>query len=225
MWSLAGLLVMAGVTAGCSSSAGSTVKFTDTPENISYASELRGFDDLGSMTATSDLVVKATVTEVVQGRTSGTAEDGGATTTREVRLRIDKVIYQRRGGKAPESVLLAEGYWDQSGTGYMVEGLNWSKVGDTGYYFLSGPDDTYTSSDHYALVWSQGRVVVTNDGIAISGDYDHEGPWVGVNTSAAGVATFEASLAAAAEAARTGKAKVVKPEMCARAPEMAACKG
>lgn len=220
----AGLVLAAAVAGGCSSSAGTPVAFTDTPEHLSYSTELQVYEDLGSMTASSDLVVKATVTGTSQGRTFGTAEDGGATTTREVHLRIDKVIYQKTQGQAPKSIVLAEGTWNDKGLGVMSEGLPWSKVGDTGYYYLSA-DDSYPTGDHYSLLWSQGRLLISGTGVSISGDHDVEGPWMGVDVSASGLSALEASITGAAHEAKTGKAKAVKPEMCARAPEMAACKG
>ncbi|OEJ23543.1 hypothetical protein AR457_02535 [Streptomyces agglomeratus] len=130
--------------------------------------EVHHFDDVEKMAATSDLVVKAQVTDVQPGRWVGSKEDGGREQVREVTLHVEEVLHSARATK-PQTVLVDEWGWDEEGRGYQLEGVTWTAKGDEGIYFLTQSEER----GHWRLVNSQGRALVDGqqlDSAANEGD-------------------------------------------------------
>lgn len=190
----------------------------DTPEQTASPAWIYQFDDVAQMTATADLVVKGTVTDTSTGRTHG-ADSGAPTTTRQIHLQVDEVIYQADPTDAlPSEVLVGEGYWDDAGTGYAIEGMPWSDVGDTGYFFLSSPESE-ADTEAYGYLGPSARVMITDDGFDISGDGLESDPWAATPlTASADMASVEEVIADSAEQAHTGEATPAIPYMCHDAP-------
>jgi hypothetical protein len=172
----------------------------DQATRAAVGKEVQGYPDVAAMTAASDLVVKATVTGVERGRTVGPKED--TITFRKVGLDIDQVVYQRPGRPTPRSVIVEEEGWASDGTGYTMNGVAWSRRGDTGYYFLHRKTDG--SRDTYRLIGSHGRALVIGSSVALSGDNTHgEGPWGRTAVATRGIGALQTELQAAAVRARS----------------------
>jgi hypothetical protein len=190
--------------------------FPPQPENVAYGDEAVVYDDLGTMTASSDLVVRGTVLGAAPGRTHEfPVEEGGPETDRNLAVRVDEVVYNRHGVRVPTRILVIEGWWS-GGEGFAWEGMPWSQEGDSGYFYLVAEKGT-TPEEPYSYVSSYGRALVAPDGIKPSGDRG-AGPWASLNT-ASDVSTIDILVRTAAEAARTGAADPVPEPPVYEAPE------
>lgn len=127
------------------------------PGGVGSAFEVYTFDDLGEMTAASDLVVRAHVESAEPGRVYGNADEGGQFQVRQANLVVDDVLASK--GPTPERIALEEEGWDADGTCYFMNGLTWSEVGNEYYYFLRKNPD----SDTYIHASSQGRALIKGD--------------------------------------------------------------
>jgi len=148
-WWKSGVAVLAfGAIAACSPAA----QLDDQPERIVEGKEVHTFEDLPTMTATSDLVVKAQVMSVSPGRWIGVPGSDDADQAREITLAVQRTLFSKNA-TAPTQVILDEWGWDSKGRGFQLAGVTWSKAGDHGYYFLTATE----VPGHYVLVSSQGR--------------------------------------------------------------------
>lgn len=166
---------------------GSSGELADAPSSVAEAREVEYFDDVSSMTKSSDLVVVGSVSEVSPGRVLGSEDEGDQFQLRSVTLVVEQVL--AGGGVKPgEGLVLEEEGWDpESGEGYIVNGVAWSQVDDSGVYFLHLKTDP--GPPRYRLVSSDGRVVEGPDGLVASGaaevgldggshsDAPTDGPW------------------------------------------------
>jgi hypothetical protein len=117
------------------------------------ASSLYQFDDLASMVATSDLVVRARVDSTARGRVVG---DGGAA----VVSRIDTLVVGEvlAGANAASTLLVEEEGWLGDGTAIAVNGLAPSEPGMEAIWFLDRRPDPELPG--YLVINHQGRYVV-----------------------------------------------------------------
>lgn len=161
----AAVAVAAIVTAVGAGRADPGVHYDAHPEALAFGKEMYEFDTVEKMTATSHLVVFGTVTAVETGRLAGADEDpeeaGGDIRLRKVTIGQLDVLHNSKNLIIPPSITLEEEGWDEEGRGYIVNNVEWSEVGDTGYFFLrraAGISDPYT----YQLVSSDGRALVVD---------------------------------------------------------------
>ncbi|MEV0805332.1 hypothetical protein [Micromonospora sp. NPDC050200] len=148
------------------------VQYDAQPESVAHSKEMYFFSSVDSMVATSHLVVYGTVSAVGEGRFTGADEDGS--TTSQVRLRnatitISDVLHNPKLKPIPPSITLEEEGWDSQGRGYIVNGVAWSEVGDTGYFFLRHSFGT----DTYTLTSSDGRVL-SKDGALVPSNTERQ---------------------------------------------------
>lgn len=124
------------------------------PESFAHAEELYHFDDMASMAATADVVVHGTVQAIQPGRMMG--EGRGQLQVRALTVAVDEVLVSRKPLNSGSTITVEEsGGWDSQGAGFMIEGVPWSEVGQSGYYFL-----TYLPPfNAYRVINSQGRVL------------------------------------------------------------------
>lgn len=145
--------------------------FTSTPERSVDGKEI-WYAAPADLAAASDLVLRGKVTDTGKGRTH-MAGQGDEYTSRFVMLKIIEVL--KGTSTAGATIRLQEEGWDQNGVGYVVNGFQWSKVGDEGYYFLSP-----LSGGTWGVRGSHGRILVAGRDLGVSGhDPDNEGPWKG----------------------------------------------
>ncbi len=160
MIALVGLLL-----AGCGNQEGAGNQggdggYPSTPEDSVEGKEQFYFDNLAGMTENSTLVVRAEVTKVGVGETYG-EDSGSPITTRSITL---KPVEVARGDVAVgQPLIYEEEGWNADRTGYVMNGVLWSEVGDQGWYYLRR-----SNSGHYRLINSYGRYKVADD--------DHKGP-------------------------------------------------
>ncbi len=145
--------------------------------------ESRVFNSLASMTQASDLVVVGRVESVERGRTVGETPDDSIT-FREIHLEVIDVVRGADRMRSPSEVVIEEEGWDGDGTGYTVNGIDWSRAGDVGVYFLTLKSEPQLSEDVYRLVSSYGRVLEKGETLEASGEAaTEEGPWVETDVS------------------------------------------
>lgn len=198
----------------------------DTPSRTADVKEVYAFDDVAQLAATSDLVIEATVTEVIAVEPKDPGEDDtGGDIERRVRLRIDEPLYQRTGSGTPDTVLVAEGFWGPDREGVAVGAMDWTRPGDTGYYFLSRSD----SGAPYGYVSpSYGRVMVA-DGTAHLGESsglepEEDGPWAGSKADFSDLDGIESIIDEAVADAASGKTEPAERQL-ARRPVPGAVRG
>jgi hypothetical protein len=120
------------------------------------ASSLYQFDDLASMVAASDLVVRAHVDSTARGRVVG---DGGAAVISRIdTLEVDEVLVGETSGS---TVLVEEEGWLGDGTAIAVNGLAPTEAGMDGIWFLDRRPDPELPG--YLVINHQGRYVVDGD--------------------------------------------------------------
>jgi hypothetical protein len=124
------------------------------PESIAHAEELYHFDDMASMAATADIVIQGTVQAIQPGRMMG--EGRGQLQVRALTVAVDEVLVSRMPSNPGSTITVEEsGGWDSQGAGFMIEGMPWSEVGQSGYFYL-----TYLPPfKSYRVINSQGRVL------------------------------------------------------------------
>lgn len=157
------------------------------PSSAVESRELEHFEDVSSMTKGSDLVILGTVSDVSPGRVLGSEDEGGRIQLRSVVVDVEQVL-AGNGVKPGESLVLEEEGWDPtSGKGYVVNGVTWSQVDDSGVYFLHLKSDP--GPPRYRLISSDGRVTQGPEGLVASGaagagpdggsdsEAPTEGPW------------------------------------------------
>ncbi|MBO9524014.1 MAG: hypothetical protein J7518_20960 [Nocardioidaceae bacterium] len=143
----------------------------DHPERSAEAKERHSFTTLDAMVTTSPVVVRGTVVKVAPGRSAGES-DADRIYFRNVTLQPDEVV---KGVAASEPVTFEEEGYEADGTGYVVNGLRWSNVGDQGWYFLDRGEDGVLFP-----ISSYGKFVLRGDMRGPTGhDPAHEGPWIG----------------------------------------------
>ncbi|MFJ2646556.1 hypothetical protein ACIO1C_07505 [Streptomyces sp. NPDC087420] len=138
-------------------------------ERIVHGRETLVFKNVEQLVGSSRYVIKATVTDIQPGRSVGSVEEGGVEQARDVTLRVDVKF-----GKItlPATIVLEEWGWDETGAGYQVENVAWSKVGDKGFYFLKRSDDV---PNRFRLMNTQGRALEAADGsLVLSADPESE---------------------------------------------------
>jgi hypothetical protein len=120
------------------------------------ASSLYEFEDLASMVAASDLVVRARVDTTARGRLVG---DGAAAIVSRIdTLQVREVL----AGEAPgATVLVEEEGWLGDGTAVAVNGLVPSEAGMDAIWFLDRRPDAELPG--YLVINHQGRYVVNGD--------------------------------------------------------------
>lgn len=169
--------------------------FPTRPESAAQGREVVWVEDAPSLVRASDLVVRATVAKTDVGQTYGS--EGDSFTTRFVSLQVEDVLWSREGdhASAGSTIQLEEEGYDADKTGYVMNGVPWSAVGDQGFYFLVADPD----GGDYRLVNSQGRVMYTAERKGPTGERPQEhGPWKG---KAASLTTQDAIQAAVSQAA------------------------
>lgn len=123
------------------------------PSTRATSREFFNFEDLDTMVATSSLVVEGTVIALEPGRQVGEGHDQEGYTN--AILRIEEVL----AGSTSEKTLAIEELTSAAGSPIVLDGVEWSRVGDQGIYFLRRkPGDLYT------LISSQGRYLESGDG-------------------------------------------------------------
>ena len=195
--------------------------YPERADGIAFIDAAVTYDDLGRMTATTDLVVQGTVLTVERGLTHRYLASQGLAdeTDRLLTVQVGEVIYASGGAVEPgDTISIIEGWWSE-GVGYEVEGMTWAKPGDQGYFYLL--DDTAYPVGTYTYVSMHGRVLMTGEGVAVSGDRQHsDGPWddmiagkqverpFAVETRDLGsAAAVRGAILSAADSARRGNSK------------------
>lgn len=149
---------------------------TAPPQGIEHAAEVHHFHDVTTMTATSDLVIRARVTAVKLGEPEFDANDPSGKPVawaRMITLEIDQVLFSKVAD-VPASVDVYEGHWTPDGDGFVgieQDGVPWSRAGDSGYFFLKNFLNNSTKAGTaraYHLVSSQGRALVRAAGLDAS---------------------------------------------------------
>lgn len=120
------------------------------------ASSLYQFDDLASMVAASDLVVRARVDTTTRGRLVGEGE--AAVVSRIDTLEIEEVL---AGDVTGSTLLVEEEGWLGDGTAIAVNGLAPSEAGMDAIWFLDRRPDAELPG--YLVINHQGRFVVDGD--------------------------------------------------------------
>lgn len=174
------------------------VRLAESPTMVAQSAETNVFDDLPTMVATSDLVVRARVSAVAPGRWVGDLEPGGRERVRDVTLEVEEVLFDKDGGAAPGRVTLDEWGWVADGRGYRDANLTWTAPGDEGYYFLTPVRD---APGHHRLISSQGRALVDGDALVPGSE---EGDPLHARTHDLSPAAMESAVARAATAFRAG---------------------
>ncbi|MCX4974459.1 hypothetical protein [Streptomyces sp. NBC_00620] len=137
-------------------------------ERIMHGRETIEFANLEQLVGSTPYIVKATVTDIQPGRSTGDEDSGGVEQARDVTLSVE-TSYKK--ALLPSTLVVEEWGWDEDGAGYQVENVAWSKIGDEGYYFLTRS----TTAGHYKLVNTQGRALETSDGfLKLSADPESE---------------------------------------------------
>ncbi|MDK1345295.1 hypothetical protein QNO09_18715 [Streptomyces sp. 378] len=127
-------------------------------ERIVHGRETLVFKNLEQLVGSTPYIVKATVTDIQPGRSTGSEEDGGVEQARDVTLSIETSL---KKSVLPSKIVVEEWGWDSEGAGYQVENVAWSEVGDHGYYFLTRSAGV---ADRYRLINTQGRALKKADG-------------------------------------------------------------
>jgi hypothetical protein len=120
------------------------------------ASSLYQFDDLASMVAASDLVVRARVDSTAHGRLVGDGE--AAVISRIDTLEVEEVL---AGDATGSTLLVEEEGWLGDGTAIAVNGLAPSETGMDAIWFLDRRPDAEVPG--YLVINHQGRFVVDGD--------------------------------------------------------------
>jgi hypothetical protein len=120
------------------------------------ASSLYQFDDLASMVAASDLVVRARVDSTARGRLVG--EGDAAVVSRIDTLEVEEVL---AGDATGTTLLVEEEGWLGDGTAIAVNGLAPSETGMDAIWFLDRRPDPEVPG--YLVINHQGRFVVDGD--------------------------------------------------------------
>jgi hypothetical protein len=141
-------LMLAGLLASCSD--------PSSEARVAHAAEVYHFSDLDVMVATSDLVVRASVVAVRDGRVVEEEDEEHSLLFREVSLHVDEVLF----GTETDSVIVEEP--GSKAAPIIVNGVEPSAVGDTGYYFLTLRLEPALEGV-YLLVNSQGRYLLTDN--------------------------------------------------------------
>ncbi|WP_344450047.1 hypothetical protein [Actinocorallia aurantiaca] len=176
-----------------------------TPRGRASGKQLHYFEDVPSMTATADLVVRGRVTDVALGEPEydpGDPSGKPVLTARVVTLEVTGVY--RSGGEAPATVRLYEGHFNRDGAGIQYGNVTWTKKGATGIYFLT----LNAHTGIYLLVSSQGRVLLDSAGPASSAD-DRDPLHKRIEQMTE--PELDEAIAKAAKAAKDGKIKPQKP--------------
>ncbi|WP_183094714.1 hypothetical protein [Nocardioides stalactiti] len=148
-------------------------RFTERPEISAEGSTLYHYDSLDEMAAASGYIIRGRVLAAGPGRSAGTPGED-LLTFRTVDLEVLEVV---KGAASVEQRLTfeEEGY-ETDGTGYVMNGVQWSFPGDEGWYYLrEGSDGVLRlTSDH-------GRFSTKGEHPGPSGhDAREHGPWGGV---------------------------------------------
>lgn len=126
------------------------------------------YPDLGSAAASSDLVLRGTVTGWEADPRAETDHERGDTTDRIAILAVEQVFHQSDRAPAPsESIEVLNGWWEGD-RGFEYTNLPWLTEGQSGYFFLRYDP----KGDRYSEVGPESRVMVTADGLVPSGDED-----------------------------------------------------
>ncbi|MBO9524026.1 MAG: hypothetical protein J7518_21020 [Nocardioidaceae bacterium] len=166
-WKYVGGSVHFPVHAGGSRSA---PRFPTAPTRHIDAEEPESFGSLATMGAASAVVLRAVVVAIGPGPEAG----GGRFLLRSVTLRPVELV---KGEVATALVRFAEAGYTRDGTGFTLNGVGWSRVGDEGWYFLARSGDGWMR-----LASSDGRFLVAGASTGPSGRQSAEdGPWRGLD--------------------------------------------
>ena len=113
------------------------------------------FESLVEMAATSDVVIEGTVVGVGVAPAHSLNGAPAATRNREVEIRVEHVY---KGGDVGSTVILEEVGFDTTGGSFQLEGLPWSRVRDTGVFFLY--NSTGLPEGRYYQTHADGRLLV-----------------------------------------------------------------
>jgi hypothetical protein len=149
-----------GVVRWSASGSGEEAAIAGAPSPLAVsASSLYEFDDLASMVAASDLVVRARVDTTARGRLVG---DGDAAIVSRIdTLQVDEVL--AGDAEAGTTLLVEEEGWLGDGTAIAVNGLAPSESGMDAIWFLDRRPDPELPG--YLVINHQGRYVVDGDRI------------------------------------------------------------
>lgn len=190
--------------------------YPDQPEAEYAAAEAREFADVATMTASSALVVRGAVAEAGPGDTIELDDGSGAVqTNREVTIDVEEIIFNRYGVEEPKTVVMHEGYWE-NGVGFAREGLPWTEIGDSGYFYLTAPPPEHHDSGTYSLIHQNGRVLIdeaASEDVTVPGHWEEDGPWAPLGATA-GAAAFEDEIRTAADTAEAGRVEPVTLTVC-----------
>lgn len=196
-----------------------------TAERTIVASTDVDYPDLGSLTASSDLVVKGTIEEVTRGGTWTFAPDSGVPASGQVdrllRISVEEVVYAAGGQDPPGEIFVLEGIWE-AGVGIQRAEMPWAQPGRRGYFFLVDYEE-YGDDKTFNYVAPTGRVLVDGKR-AVAADHHHRlwqaaGLTMAATDGSADLGQAEKAIHGAAARARSGAAKPVpdpEPEPCPR---------
>ncbi len=118
------------------------------------------FRNVAEMAATADLVVHGTVTCVEKGHALGTGDvESSPESVVDVTVKVDAVL---KGPADIESLVIDEEGYDRDGDPFQIVDSPWSRVGDTGYYFLSDPNGKPEGRPlgHFITIDPAGRILI-----------------------------------------------------------------
>lgn len=140
-----------------------------TPERSVEGKPVHHYDSLAAQAEGSDFVVRGRVVEVEPGRVAGELPEEKIY-FRNVTI---EVLEKAKGSVDPKTLTYEEEGWDADGTGYVVNGVKWSEVGDEAWYFLAEREDGITR-----LASEYGRYSLSGSEHGASGlDPESDGPW------------------------------------------------
>lgn len=169
----------------------------DSPERSAEGKQ-KWYASPAHIAKSSDLVIQGKVTAISPGRTYGDDKEA-LITTRYVDIDVLDVLH---GPADLSTVRLEEEGYDADGVGYVMNGVQWSKVGDEGYFLLRKHPD---SKDTYLQVSSYGRILYVGDKTGPSGHepLDEGRPWAGHGQDLKNKDGIEAALRKAVKTAAT----------------------
>jgi hypothetical protein len=167
--------------------------FASSPERSVDGKEQYYFESLPAMAEKSDAVVRGRVVNVEPGRTYGESKEDQVT-MRNVTVEVLDTV---KGNPTVHSKLtFEEEGWDGQRDGYVVNGMQWSAVGDEAFYYFEGNE-----KEGWRVICSYGRY--TLKGKPSPGPSGHhpkeEGPWTDFKPSPGDVDSAAKTIAAKAK--------------------------
>ena len=139
------------------------------PERSVEGKPVHHYESLAEQAQGSDFVVRGRVVQVEPGRVAGELPEEKIY-FRNVTI---EVLEKAKGPVDPKTLVYEEEGWDADGTGYVMNGIKWSEVGDEAWYFLAERDDGITR-----LASQYGRYTLSGSEPGASGlKPETDGPW------------------------------------------------